>query len=68
MKNKYIIALFIIGTIITTFGALLKIIHFEFGPITGNVLLSIGMLVEVVSGVLFIVKLSGSKDNSFLNK
>ena len=68
MKNKYIIAAFICGMIITILGALLKILHYEFGPITGNVLLTIGMLSQVFSGIVFIAKLFLNKNNEFLNK
>ena len=68
MKNKYIIAIFIIGTIITVIGALFKIVHFELGVVTGNVLLTIGMLYQVFAGIVFIVKLFLNKNNEFLNK
>jgi len=69
MKNKYIIAIFIIGSLYTIIGALFKILHFEIGAITGNVLLTIGMLVQVISGIIFILKLVISKENNhFLNK
>ncbi len=69
MKNKYIIALFIIGSVIVIIGALFKILHFELGAVDGNVLLTIGMLTQVIFGVIFILKLVFSKeDNSFLNK
>ena len=68
MKNKYLISFFIIGSIITTVGALFKIIHFELGVVTGNVLLTIGMLVQVISGIGFLTKTIFNKDNEFLNK
>ena len=51
------IILFLIGTLVTILGALFKITHMEIGPITGNVLLTIGMLSQVLSGIFFIVKL-----------
>jgi hypothetical protein len=68
MKNKHIIILFILGSIITIIGALFKITHLAFGGITGSVLLTIGMLTEVTAGILFIVKLLLNKNNNFLNK
>lgn len=69
MKNKYIIAFFIIGSLITIIGGLFKIIHLEIGVITGNYLLTVGMLTQVIFGVIFILKLVFSKDdNGFLNK
>jgi len=68
MKNKYLIAIILFGVIITIFGALLKIMHFEFGSITGNVLLTIGMLTEVIGIILLISKLATNKNDNFLNK
>ncbi|WP_291119157.1 gliding motility protein GldL [Flavobacterium sp. UBA6135] len=68
MKYKYIIILFVIGVIITIFGALLKIIHFEIGPLTGNLILTIGMFTKIIAGIIFIVKLLSNNGNDFLNK
>lgn len=68
MKNKYIIVLFLIGLIIVIFGALLKIMHFELGFFTGNLVLFIGKTIEVIAILIFIVKLFLDKNNSFLNK
>ena len=68
MKNKYIIVIFLIGLIIVIFGALLKITHFEFGSVTGNLVLLIGKIIEVIAIVIFIIKLLSNKKDSFLNK
>ena len=68
MKYKYIIILFVFGVIITIFGALLKIIHFEIGPITGNLTLIIGMFIKISAAILFILKLMMNKNDVFLNK
>ena len=68
MKNKYIVAIFIIGTLITFIGALFKIVHFELGAITANVLLTIGLLCQVFAGIVFIAKLFLDKNNEFWNK
>lgn len=68
MKNKYIIVLFLLGLIIVIFGALFKITHWEFGFLTGNLLLFIGKLIEVTAIVVFIIKLFSDKNNSFLNR
>ncbi|TGD59921.1 hypothetical protein E4635_02120 [Flavobacterium humi] len=63
MKYKHIIIIFVLASIITTLGALLKIMHW-----TGaSSLLLIGMLGEAFSGVLLIIKLAASK-NDFLDK
>ncbi len=68
MKNKYIIALFLLGLIFVIFGALLKITHFELGFLTGNLVLFIGKLIEVIAILIFIIKLFSNKNNSFLNR
>jgi type VI protein secretion system component VasK len=68
MKNKYLIAIILFGVIITIFGALIKIMQFQFGIITGSLLLSIGMLAEVLGIILLIIKLTTNKKDNFLNK
>lgn len=69
MKNKYLIIIVIFGMVITILGALLKITHFEFGGITANLVLSIGMLFQAISLFMIIIKLiSSKKTNKFLNK
>jgi hypothetical protein len=68
MKNKYILILFVLGLIITILGSLFKITHMEIGPVTGNLLISVGMLSEVSAGILFIIKLSRNQKDNFLNK
>jgi hypothetical protein len=68
MKNKYIIALLVIGAVITIFGALLKILHFEIGPLTGNKILTIGVFTEIIACLLFVSKLLLNKKDDFLNK
>ena len=68
MKNKYLISIILFGVVITIFGALIKIMHFQFGVITGNVLLSIGMLAEALGILLLIIKLTTNNKNNFLNK
>ena len=37
-----------LGAAIVIVGALFKIIHFEIGPLTGNVMLTIGLVTEAV--------------------
>ena len=69
MKNKYLLVYFIIGIIIVILGSLMKITHWQFGFVNGNFLLSTGMFVQVIAGILFIVKLlSNDQVNEFLNK
>ncbi len=68
MKNKHILSLYILGGIIIFIGALLKINHFQFMDlITGNLLLVIGLLIQVLAGILFIFKILTNKKNNFLN-
>jgi hypothetical protein len=68
MKNKYIIAFFILGVIVTSIGALFKITHLEIGIFTGNLLLTIGVFIKVAAAVLFIIKLFFNNNDDFLNK
>ena len=68
MKNKYILIIFIIGFIVTILGSLFKITHMEIGILTGNMLLTIGMLSQILAGILFVLKLLSNKKDSFLNK
>ena len=68
MKNKYILSIYILGGIIIFIGALLKVNHFEFIHfITGNLLLGIGLLIQVLAGILFVFKIITNKKNKFLN-
>lgn len=68
MKNKYIFSVLIFGGILTILGALLKITHFEFGFITGNLTLTIGMLLEAIALTIFVIKIVTNKNDGFLNK
>lgn len=68
MKNKYIISILIFGGILTILGALLKIIHFEIGFITGNLTLTTGMLLEIGALIVFVIKIVTNKKDNFLNK
>lgn len=68
MKNTHLIALFLLSSILVIMGALFKIMHFEIGVVSGNVMLSIGMLAEVSVIVLFIIKTITNKNDNFLNK
>jgi uncharacterized membrane protein required for colicin V production len=68
MKNKYLVAFFLLSTIVVIVGALFKIVHLEVGPITGNVILTIGLLCEVFFVFVFVFKLISDKGNKFLNK
>jgi gliding motility-associated GldL-like protein len=69
MKNKYILVLFLVGVIITFLGALFKITHWEFNGITGNMLITVGLLTKALAALIFIIKLLGSKKvNEFLDK
>ncbi|MGK4567966.1 GldL-related protein [Flavobacterium sp. 3HN19-14] len=70
MKNRYILLIFVFATAIVIFGSLLKILHYQFGAINGSVLLTIGMMTQVLACLMFVVKLLFTpKDKSnFLDK
>jgi hypothetical protein len=68
MKNKYLIIIIAIGMIYIFFGVLFKITHLEIGPLTGNSFLTIGFCIEVLTLILFILKLAKNKNNDFLYK
>lgn len=48
------IVIFLIGTSFSIIGGLFKILHWQFGPISGAFLLAIGSLVEV-TGIAVII-------------
>lgn len=48
MKNKYIIALFLLGVVVTTIGAFFKITHLEIGPFTGSLTITLGLLLKLL--------------------
>ncbi|MEW4924831.1 hypothetical protein [Algibacter sp. 2305UL17-15] len=48
---------FLIGMALTSIGALFKIIHFEIGSLTGNVLLSLATGFKLLAIILAIIKL-----------
>lgn len=47
-SKKFMNMAYGLGASIVIIGALFKIIHFEIGPLTGNVMLAIGLIVEAV--------------------
>ena len=68
MKNKHLIGLFLLSTVLIIIGALFKIMHFALGAVTGNMLLTIGMISEVIVIAFFIIKTITNKNTAFLNK
>ena len=68
MKNKHLLILFFVAMILVVIGALFKISHWEYEGITGNTMLSIGLLSEAVVIVLLIVKITKDNKSDFLNK
>ncbi|WCM42713.1 hypothetical protein MG290_03265 [Flavobacterium sp. CBA20B-1] len=68
MKTKHTLIILAIGFFVILIGAVLKITHLEIGPLNGNSVLTVGMLVEMIGGVLLIYKLiTAKKSNDFLN-
>lgn len=51
------IIVFLVGLILTYLGALLKIIHFEIGFLTSNILLAIATFIKVIAVILVMIKL-----------
>ncbi|MDF2552520.1 MAG: hypothetical protein K0R77_1795 [Chryseobacterium sp.] len=69
MKTKYAIMIFLVGLLINLFGALLKITHFSFGPLNGNICLTVGSIVQGLGILLIIFKvLTNQRFKDFLNK
>lgn len=68
MKNKHLIILFLIATILLVFGAILKLMHFHLEFVSGNILLTLGMLLEVSVITIFIIKTIANRNVDFLNK
>ena len=68
MKNKHLLILFFIAMILVVIGALFKIMHFEIAGITGNTMLSVGLLSEAIVILLLIIKLTIDNKSDFLNK
>jgi hypothetical protein len=64
MKIKHILIIYILGFIFLTLGALLKILHYQYGP----ELLTIGTSLNILAGFLFIIKIfTSDKFKEFLN-
>lgn len=51
------IILLLIGLAVISIGVLLKIMHLEWGFITGNLLLAIGTIIKVLALILVIIRL-----------
>ena len=68
MKNKHLLILFFVAMIVVVIGALFKIMHFEYAGITGNTMLSIGLLSEAIFILLLIFKIIKDNKSDFLNK
>ena len=64
MKNKHLLILFLISSIVIIIGALFKIMHWS----GASILLTIGLLSEVLVVVMLILKLFNDDKNNFLNK
>jgi ABC-type enterobactin transport system permease subunit len=58
MRNKQILILFLIGTVLTIAGAIFKILHWPGASLT----IIIGMTFEAAAGLLVVYKLSRKTD------
>ena len=64
MKNKHILVIFVVAAILVIVGALFKIMHWP----GANPVLFVGMIGQVIAGVLTVFKLVTNKnEKSFLN-
>jgi len=68
IKNKHLLILFFLAMILVVIGALFKIMHWAYAGITGNTLLSIGLVSEAIVIVLLILKITKDNKSNFLNK
>ena len=69
IKNKHLLILFFLAMILVVIGALFKIMHWAYAGISGNTLLSIGLVSEaIVVVVLLILKITKDNKSDFLNK
>ena len=69
MKYKHLIALFLMGLLLDITGSFFKIMHFQLGPVTGNLLLAAGMSAKALSVILLLFKILKNKEqNTFLNR
>lgn len=68
IKNKHLLILFFAAMILVVIGALFKITHWEIAGITGNNMLSIGLISEAIVIVLLILKITKDNKSDFLNK
>ena len=63
-KFIFPIVILLLGFILISLGALLKIIHFEIGPLTGNLVLTIGTFFKVIAfiwAILVLLKIQRDK-------
>jgi hypothetical protein len=68
IKNKHLLILFFLAIILIVIGALFKIMHWAYAGITGNTLISIGLVSEAIVILLLILKITKDNKSDFLNK
>lgn len=56
MKTKHALIIFLIGFLINIVGAFFKITHWNFGPFTGNIILTIGSIFQTLGVLLLLYK------------
>jgi uncharacterized membrane protein YvlD (DUF360 family) len=65
MKNKFLIAAFLLGIVAVIVGAFLRVMHYP----GGMAVIGIGMLAEAVAIILIVAKIIGSRQGrDFLNR
>lgn len=64
MKTKYVIALFLVGILLTILGSLFKVMHWP----SATILMILGTVFEVIALILFVYKLiTYPKFKDFMN-
>ncbi len=57
MKTKHTLIIIAIALVLIAFGALFNIVRIQIGFITGDFLLTVGMVLKIVGVILFLYKL-----------
>lgn len=68
IKNKHLLILFFLAMLLVVIGALFKIMHWAYAGITGNTMLSIGLVSEATVIILILLKIKKDNKSNFLNK
>jgi len=65
-KMKYAVLIFIIGLLVCAVGILFKITHWSIFGFSGNMMLSIGTILQIIGGLLLLYKVFFAKKHNDL--